>query len=230
MSNLSNLLEKHVLSDDNRLTILRNMRNVSISELAQKTGISPEKIECLEASTIELLTPELTKIAKGLNINVDLLLSPSVILSSRDIRLLDTIFYRHSKNMDLAELKRQILNWAVIIIANARKEWQENRNNSIKVLRRQDCKNEALKRAKGRDKRYAPFREYFKKIQKKKFLEYQKSGKKLKANLFVMWFLENNISEVEIPYVSSNQYNKLMQLAQENNREFKKAFDHKSGF
>ena len=52
-----------------------------------------------------------------------------------------------------------------------------------------------------------------------------KSGKKLTAHGFVIWFLENKAGEITIPYCQSNQNNKLNQLAQANNREFKKAFE-----
>ncbi len=42
------------------------------------------------------------------------------------------------------------------------------------------------------------------------------------ANGFVGGFLENIPDEVIIPYKPSNQYNKLIKLAEENNRELKK--------
>jgi hypothetical protein len=42
------------------------------------------------------------------------------------------------------------------------------------------------------------------------------------ANGFVTWFLENIPDEIIIPYKESNQYHKLIRLAEENNREFKK--------
>ena len=47
---------------------------------------------------------------------------------------------------------------------------------------------------------------------------------KLTANGFVEWFLKNKAQNIEIPYIKQNQKNKLRQLAQQNNREFKKAF------
>lgn len=52
-----------------------------------------------------------------------------------------------------------------------------------------------------------------------------KSGKKLTAHSFVIWFLENKAGEMAIPYRQNNRNNKLNQLAQANNREFKKAFE-----
>ena len=38
----------------------------------------------------------------------------------------------------------------------------------------------------------------------------------------VEWFLENKADKIQIPYVEQNQKNKLRQLAQQNNRAFKK--------
>lgn len=48
------------------------------------------------------------------------------------------------------------------------------------------------------------------------------------ANGFVTWFLENTPKNIEIPYSKNNLKSKLIQLAQANNREFKKAFVSKS--
>jgi len=43
----------------------------------------------------------------------------------------------------------------------------------------------------------------------------------------VDWFLENK-TDIQIPYVEQNQKNKLRQLAQANNREFKKLLHDKA--
>ena len=56
------------------------------------------------------------------------------------------------------------------------------------------------------------------------FIEYKKAGQKLTANRYVEWFLENISENVVIPYRESNIKNKLIQLAQQNNLELKKAF------
>lgn len=53
------------------------------------------------------------------------------------------------------------------------------------------------------------------------------SGSKLTANSFVDCFLENK-TNIQIPYVEQNQKNKLSQLAQQNNREFKKLLHDKA--
>ena len=52
--------------------------------------------------------------------------------------------------------------------------------------------------------------------------------KKFNENSFVEWFLENKVNEVQIPYVKQNQKNKLRQLAQQNNREFKQLLHDKA--
>jgi hypothetical protein len=52
--------------------------------------------------------------------------------------------------------------------------------------------------------------------------------KKFNENSFVEWFLENKVNEMQIPYVKQNQKNKLRQLAQQNNREFKKLLHDKA--
>ena len=93
-----------------------------------------------------------------------------------------------------------------------------------------DRKNEARRKSKERDKKYAPFREYFKKIQQEKYLRVLHSGGKLTANGFVEWFLKNKAQNIEIPYVKQNQKNKLRQLAHQNNREFKKLLHAKANF
>ena len=72
-----------------------------------------------------------------------------------------------------------------------------------------------------RDKKYAEFREKFAEIQREKYKEMLQIGIKLTANSFVEWFLANK-TNIQIPYVEQNQKNKLRQLAQQNNREFKK--------
>ncbi|MBQ8677051.1 MAG: hypothetical protein IJ529_01115 [Alphaproteobacteria bacterium] len=50
----------------------------------------------------------------------------------------------------------------------------------------------------------------------------------MSANGFVTRFLAYHQKDIEIPYRPSNLKNKLIQLAQANNREFKKAFVGKS--
>ena len=126
---------------------------------------------------------------------------------------------RHHK-----ELQPQILSWATQMLTKARKDWADMRATSIETIISLDRKALAVKRGKARDTRYISFREYFKKLQHKKFIDYQKQGKVLTASAFVRYFLKNKAKTVDIPYKNTNLENKLNQLAQANNREFKKAF------
>lgn len=119
-------------------------------------------------------------------------------------------------------LQEKIITWALDMLEEARADWSDMRASVLDSIITCDRRKEALKRGKARDNKYAPFREYFRKLQEQKFIEYQKSGKKMTANGFVGWFLENIPDEVIIPYKPSNQYNKLIKLAEENNRELKK--------
>ena len=125
-------------------------------------------------------------------------------------------------------MQSQVTNWIILSITDERQHWQKSRKESVEVLCKINRSQEAQKRAKSRDKKYAPFREYFKKVQQKHFLKYQKAGKMMSANSFVYWFLQHKEKEIEIPYQKSNLQNKLYQLARLNNREFKKTFECKS--
>ena len=115
-----------------------------------------------------------------------------------------------------------------MVLSEERENWSELKENLVQTLYSLDKKAEAVKRAKVRDEKYAPFRAEFKQTQYKQFLKYQKSGKKLTANAFVLWFLKYKTKSIKIPYCETNQKNKLIQLAQANNREFKKAFECRS--
>lgn len=122
------------------------------------------------------------------------------------------------------ELQPAILSWATQMLTEARKDWADMRATSIETIISLDRKALAVKRGKARDKRYISFREYFKKLQHKKFIDYQKQGKVLTASAFVRYFLKKQAKNVDIPYKNTNLENKLRSLAQANNREFKKAF------
>ena len=108
------------------------------------------------------------------------------------------------------------------MLAEARGQWGETHSTTIDAIVTEDRKTQARKRGKARDNKYAPFRKYFKQVQKERFLEYKKAGLTLKSGEFLRWFLENRTEDIVIPYKKSNQNHKLLQLAQENNREFKK--------
>lgn len=141
---------------------------------------------------------------------------------------LDRIFISHHQQCNLNILKQQIIDWMAMVLSEERENWSELKENLVQTLYSLDKKAEAVKRAKARDEKYAPFRAEFKQTQYKQFLKYQKSGKKLTANAFVLWFLKYKTKSIKIPYCETNQKNKLIQLAQANNREFKKAFECRS--
>ena len=120
------------------------------------------------------------------------------------------------------EFQQQILSWATDMLAEAREQWGGTHSTTIDAIVTEYRKTQAQKRGKARDNKYAPSREYFKQVQKERFLEYKKAGLILKSGEFLRWFLENRTEDIVIPYKKSNQNHKLLQLAQENNREFKK--------
>ena len=76
--------------------------------------------------------------------------------------------------------------------------------------------NSRVKGSKKRASKYTLFRAYFKEEQRKAFLK----NPKLVARRFAIEFKNNHPNE--IPYTPSNREHKLIKLAEENNREFKK--------
>lgn len=127
------------------------------------------------------------------------------------------------------ELQQQILNWAADMLLEAREYWSKLHATTIDAVITEDRKTQAKKRGKARDNKYAPFREYFRKVQKERFDEALKNGGKLTANGFAHWFLENRESDMEIPYEEGNKLHKLIRLAEANNREFKTPIESKNG-
>lgn len=146
------------------------------------------------------------------------------IIPPQMLRELNLLFIQHKALHNSKELQLQIIEWAKRLLAESRKEWNGMHTTLLDAVIQTDRRAEAQRRSKERDKKYAPFREYFKKLQQEKYLLAQHNGNKLTANGYVEWFLKNKAQDVEIPYVKQNQKNKLRQLAQQNNREFKKAF------
>ena len=125
------------------------------------------------------------------------------------------------------EMQQQILSWAADMLKEARAEWSERRNDTIESIIECHTRLEAKRKSDIKDQKYAPFREYFKKVQREQFDIALQNGSKLTANSFVEWFLANK-TDIQIPYVEQNQKNKLRQLAQQNNREFKKLLHDKA--
>ena len=222
-------LSKELIGNfDNKLKIVRKYRGVTQEQLSAQTGIDQERIEFIETHKIELLEPDLCQLAATLQIDAELLLDNSMLLSQQESMFFHLIFSQIKSLEERKFIQEQILNWLSIILHNRKKEWIANRQTSVEILYSMDKKTEAIKRGKARDKKYASFREYFKNLQEQRYIKYLKQGKIMSANSFVVWFLEHLPKDVEIPYRKSNLKNKLIQLAQANNREFKKAFECKS--
>ncbi len=136
-------------------------------------------------------------------------------------RKLARLFRQSSTLSQDKELQQQIVDWAKEMLAESRSEWEDMHAASIGAVISSNRRTEAIKRGKFRDKKYAPFREYFAKLQQRKFIEYKETGQKLSANGFAVWFMENKPQNIEIPYKESNRLHKLIQLAEENNRKLK---------
>ncbi|MBR1601518.1 MAG: hypothetical protein IJ677_08075 [Alphaproteobacteria bacterium] len=119
------------------------------------------------------------------------------------------------------ELQQQILNWAADMLLEAREYWSKLHATTIDAVITEDRKTQAKKRGKARDNEYAPFREYYKQIQKEEFDKASKEGRKLTANSFAHWYFKNKANDVPIPYAEANKLHKLIRLAEANNREFK---------
>ena len=143
------------------------------------------------------------------------------ILPPISLRKFDAMCLHNNKLQQDKALQQQILNWAADMLTEAREEWGALQATTIDAVIKIHHKEKAHKGAVVRDKKYAKFRENFTKIQKEKYELAMQNGSKLTANSFVDWFLENK-TDIQIPYVEQNQKNKLRQLAQQNNREFKK--------
>ncbi len=143
------------------------------------------------------------------------------------LRKFDVMCLHSPKLRQDRELQQQILNWAADMLLEAREEWGELHNDTIESVIKCHTNSEAKRKSEIKDQKYAPFREYFKQIQQEKYEFALQNGSKLTANSFVDWFLENK-TDIQIPYVEQNQKNKLRQLAQQNNREFKKLLHNKA--
>lgn len=143
------------------------------------------------------------------------------------LRKFDAMCLHSPKLRQDRELQQQILNWAVDMLTESREEWRELHNDTIESVIKCHTSSEAKRKSEIKDQKYAPFREYFKQIQQERHEFALQNGSKLTANNFVDWFLENK-TDIQIPYVEQNQKNKLRQLAQQNNREFKKLLHNKA--
>ena len=221
------LWEEYILNTGNKIAFFRKFKKMSLETLAAKTKIPLKTLETMENSSLELITPEISKLAAYFKVEPELLLSASSVIEVDKLRLLDFILRQFNQNKNTKALQSQITNWIILTITDEIKHWQDSRKEYVEVLCKINRSQEAQKRAQSRDKKFAPFREYFKKIQYQQFLINQKQGKKLTSCQFVRWFMDNMPLDIKIPYTKTNQINKLTQLAIINNREFL-AITHKS--
>jgi transcriptional regulator with XRE-family HTH domain len=222
------LAQQLVYSEGNKLKTVREYLGFTMAQLAELSGIDEDRIRSIEDDKIELLGLDVCKLAATLGIAEELLVDNSMLLDRTENMLLHNILAWVNLPEDKQVLQCRILNWLAIVLYNRRQEWQEYRRDLSEILHALYRKQDAAQRGKSRDKKYAPFRAYFSNLQKQQFMEMQKQGKKLSANAFVGWFLNHVPDDIEIPYCQTNQKNKLIQLAQANNRELKKAFACKS--
>ena len=211
-----------IFGKGNKVRNLRILKKLTFKELAKSADVSEESLKLIECQKIEVIDTDLTKIANALNIDVELLLDSSICMDNQEIYWLNNILQNNKTDINLTQMQTQIMNLINIILYKSRGQWNEMRQNSIAALCKCERKTCARKARKLRDEKYAPFREYFKQIQYKKFMQYYQAGKILSANFFAMWYLKHKSEEMQIPYVKQNITNKLVQLAQKNNREFKK--------
>ena len=149
------------------------------------------------------------------------------VIPSTALRKFDVMCLHSPKLHQDRELQQQILNWAVDMLTESREEQRKLHNDTIESVIKCHTSSEAKRKSEIKDQKYAPFREYFKQIQQERHEFALQNGSKLTANSFVDWFLENK-TDIQIPYVEQNQKNKLRQLAQQNNREFKKLLHDKA--
>ena len=86
------------------------------------------------------------------------------IISTKALRKLDELFLQNKLLRQNKEFQLQVIEWAKELLAERRKEWGEIHTALLDAVIKTDRRTEAQKKSKERDKKYAPFREYFKKI------------------------------------------------------------------
>ena len=178
-----------ILGNGNKVQNLRMLKKLTPEGLAKSADVSEESLKSIECQKIELINTDLTKIANTLNVDVELLLDSSMSIDNQDMYWLRHILQNHKTEINFSQLQAQIVNLINIILYKNREQWSETRKDSIESLCKCERKNCARKARKLRDEKYAPFREYFRKIQYEKFMQYHENGKILSANYFAMWYL-----------------------------------------
>lgn len=174
----------------------------------------------LKKSNEKQICDEVVKSIEIKNLEGTLSSEENEIISVSERQLLSLICQQYQQNPDFSFMQKQILNRAIALLQNNFNKWQAGLVATIDTLVLLNRKKNAFKGAKSRDSKYASFRKEFKEIQQRRFCEVVQKGKHLSSGQFVSWFLKNKPKDLIIPYVKSNQINKLMQLAMQNNREF----------
>lgn len=82
----------------------------------------------------------------------------------KSARKLDILFMHNEVLARNKKLQQEIIAWAEGLLEEARTEWSSVHNSLIGAIVTCERKKEAIKRGQARDKKYAPFRAYFKEL------------------------------------------------------------------
>lgn len=82
----------------------------------------------------------------------------------KSARKLDILFMHNEVLARNKKLQQEIIDWAEDMLEEARTEWSSVHNSLIGAIVTCERKKEAIKRGQARDKKYAPFRAYFKEL------------------------------------------------------------------
>ena len=96
-------------------------------------------------------------------------------------RKLDMLILHNEALAKDKNLQEKIITWALDMLEEARADWSDMRASILDSIITYDRKAEAIKRGRARDKKYAPFREYFKDLQQKRFVKYYEQEKIMSA-------------------------------------------------
>lgn len=123
ISNLSFEFAKCLILDNgNKVQNLRELKKLTIVELAKLVNVSEENLKSIECQKIELITTDLTKIANALNVDVDLLLDSTMNMDNQDMYWLRNILQNHRPETNFSQLQAQIMNLINIILYKNREQ------------------------------------------------------------------------------------------------------------
>ena len=101
-------------------------------------------------------------------------------------RKLSYLLSRHLKQSPHDKLLNELLDWAQDLLTKEREHWKEQNAFIFDTVMHLERKEAARRRGKCRDKLYAPFREYYKSVQKQKFDNSLQNGTKFSAASFAL--------------------------------------------